>query len=78
LLRSTAGSLVEALVGGDDLVVLAKQLIEQRSLIGIEFGLFDLFRYSAVEIETATPSFSPRFSYTSLTVAPSSFERLKS
>jgi hypothetical protein len=29
------GDLVQALVGGDDLVVLAEQLIEQRRLIGI-------------------------------------------
>ena len=36
--------LVEPLVGGDDLVVLAEQLLEQRRLIGVEFGLLDLRR----------------------------------
>ena len=44
--------LVEPFVGGDDLVVLAEQLIEQRCLIGIEFGLLDLLRDPVVEVET--------------------------
>jgi hypothetical protein len=34
-----------------DLVILTEQLIEQRCLIGIKFGLFDLLSDAAVEIE---------------------------
>ena len=47
VLDEISRDLVEALVGGDDLVVLAEQLIEQRRLIGIEFGLLDLLRDAA-------------------------------
>ncbi len=43
--------LVEALIGGDDLVILAEQLIEQRRLIRVEFRLLDLRRDPVVQIE---------------------------
>ena len=43
--------LVEPLVGGDDLVVLAEQLIEQRRLVRVEFGLLDLLGDAVVQIE---------------------------
>ena len=44
VLDEIRGDLVEALVRRDDLVVLAEQLIEQRRLVGVEFGLLDLRR----------------------------------
>jgi hypothetical protein len=51
VLDEIGGDLVETLVGSDDLVILAEQLIEQRRLIGVEFSLLDLLRNAAVEIE---------------------------
>jgi hypothetical protein len=47
VLHEILGNLVEALVGRDDLVVLAEELIEKGGLI---------------RSRRATPSFSPRFS----------------
>ena len=44
VLDEIGGDLVEPVVGGDDLVVLAEQLLEQRRLIRVEFGLLDLRR----------------------------------
>ena len=43
--------LVQPLVGGDDLVVLAQQLFEQRLLVGVELGLLDLLRDAVVQID---------------------------
>jgi hypothetical protein len=57
VLDEIGGDLVEALVGSDDLIVLAEQLIEQRRLIGVKFGLLDLLRDAAVEIEARHAEF---------------------
>ena len=43
-------NLIEPLVGGDDLIVLPEELIEQRRLVRIEFGLLDLRRDPVVQI----------------------------
>jgi hypothetical protein len=42
------GDLVQTLVGSDDLLILAEQLIKQRRLIRIELGFLDLLRDPAV------------------------------
>ena len=44
------GDLVQPFVGGDNLVVLAQQLLEQCLLVGIEFCLLDLRRDAVVQI----------------------------
>ena len=62
MLDEVGCDLVEALVRGDDLVVLAEQFIEQRRLIGVEFGLLDLLRNAAVEIEARHAKLLARFS----------------
>ena len=59
MLNEISCDLVEALVGSDDLVVLAEQLIEQRRLIGIEFGLLYLLRDAAVEIKAGHAQLLP-------------------
>jgi hypothetical protein len=51
------GDLVETLIGRDDLVVLAEELIEKGGLIGIEFGFFDLRRDPVVQIEARHAQF---------------------
>ena len=55
--------LVQPVVGGDDLVVLAEQLLQQGRLVGIEVGLLDLASaMRSFRSSRAMPSFSPRFS----------------
>ena len=50
MLDEIGGDLVQPLVGGDDLVVLAQQLVEKRRLVGIEFGLLDFRRDAVVQV----------------------------
>jgi hypothetical protein len=62
VLDEIRGDLVQPLIGRDDLVVLAKQLLEQRRLVGVEFRLLDLRGDRSFRSSRAMPSFSPRFS----------------
>ncbi len=50
MLNEISGHLVQALVRGDDFVILAQQLVEQRLLVGVEFGFFDLLGDLGVQI----------------------------
>ena len=50
MLNEIGRDLVEPLVGGDDLVILAQQLLEQRRLIRVEFGLLDLLGDPVIEV----------------------------
>jgi hypothetical protein len=62
MLNEIGRDLVEPLVGGDDLVILAEQFIEQRGLIRVEFGLLDLCRNPVIQIRAGDAKLSPRFS----------------
>src|SRR5438128_1093882 len=56
--------LVEPLVGGDDLVILAEKLIEQRGLIRVKFGLLDLRRDPVIQVGACHAEFlAPVFVY---------------
>ena len=51
MLDEIGGDLVQPLVGGDDLVVLPEQLLEQRLLVRVEFGLLDRLGDAVVQVE---------------------------
>ncbi len=51
MLDEVVGDLVQAVVGGDDLVVFAEQLLEQGLLVGIQLGLLDLGGDAVVEVQ---------------------------
>ena len=78
MLDEVRGQLVQAVVGGNDFVVLAEQLLQQGCLVRVELSLLNASAMRSLRSSRAMPSFSPRFSYTSLTVDWSSSDRLKS
>ena len=51
VLDEVVGQLVQPIVGGDDLVVLAEQLLQQRGLIRVELGLLDRLGDPVVQVE---------------------------
>ena len=51
VLDEVLGNLLQPLVGGDDLVVLAQQLLQQGRLIRVEVSLLDLVGDQVVEVE---------------------------
>ena len=51
VLDEVVRELVEPIVSGDDLVVLAEQSFEQRGLIRVEVGLVDCLGDAIVEVE---------------------------
>jgi hypothetical protein len=50
VLNEVAGTPVETVGSGDDLVVLAQQLVEQRLLVGVQVRLFDPLRDAVVQV----------------------------
>jgi hypothetical protein len=61
VLDEISRDLAEALIGGNDIIILANQLIERRRLVGVEFDFLDFLGNAALRSRRATPSFSPRF-----------------
>ena len=51
MLHEIGGDLVQPVVGGDDFVILAQQLLQQRLLVRVEVGLRDGFGDAVVQVE---------------------------
>ena len=62
VLDEVVGQLVQPVVGGDDLVVLAEQLLQQRRLVRVESASSTASAIRSFRSSRAMPSFSPRFS----------------
>ena len=62
MLDEVVGQLVQTVIGGDDLIVLPQQLLQQHGLVRVEFGLLDLGGDAVVEVQSRDAElFAPVF-----------------
>ena len=57
MLDEISRQFVEAIVGRDDLVVLAEELLQERGLIWVELSLLDRLGDPVVQVEAGDPQF---------------------
>ena len=55
MLDEVVGQLVEAIIGREDLVVLAEEFLQQGGLVGVEVGLLNRLGDPVVQVETGNP-----------------------
>jgi len=61
VLNEVSGDLVRPVICAADLVVLAKQLLQQRLFVGVTVGLATASAMRSLRSRRAMPGFSPRF-----------------